>query len=147
MSKRYRLDEVWALIEEEVGIQYPDIQNRNKSGVLHRWIGEKHMHETGRNVGAGVRIDYTEKDIRRAIATIRLQRLVGTVTGKVGTSTTRRIREIASYYRSGWAVAFLDMEGAEAVIEAADVTEVAQMLTNGAAVIALPCYVAVLDHE
>jgi hypothetical protein len=145
-QSRYTLNEVWAIIDQEMDIdQYAE---RNLSQVIHRWIGEKHMHETGRNVGSGFHIEYTEKDIRRAIAYLRIQRVIGTVTGKVGSVVTRRLREIASYHRDGYAFAYLENGKETVIVEHSDTGVKIMMLVEGyddTPFIVIPCTVGVFS--
>jgi hypothetical protein len=148
VKNRFSLNEVWAIIDQELDIdQYAE---RNLSHVVHRWIGEKHMHETGRNVGSGNQIVYTEKDIRRAIAYLRIQRVIGTVTGKVGSVVTRRLREIASYHRGGYAVAYLENGKSNVIVEwsehGRDITKFLEGYDDTPFVV-IPCFVAVFEKK
>jgi hypothetical protein len=142
---RYGVNEIWDVIDQELDID--EYAERNLTTVIHRWIGEKHIYETGRNQGSGNRIVYTEKDIRRAIAYLRIQRLIGTVTGKVGSVVTRRLREVASYHREGWAVATLDIDGESQVFHQSSMSEMSVMLSWGKSVIVIPCEVSALEQE
>ena len=147
-SSRYGVSEVWAIIDQEMGVDMPPTQNL--SHVLHRWIGEKHMHETGRKVGSGNKIVYTEKDIRRAIAYIRIKRVIGTVTGRVGSMVTRRLREIASYHREGYAVAYLENGKNNVIVEHSEHgRDIISFLEgyNDTPFIVIPCGVSVLDVD
>jgi hypothetical protein len=140
------VSEVYAIVEQEVGDTGSTSPN-NISTVVHRWIGEKHMHETGRNVGSGNKIDYTEKDIRRAVAHHRIMQLIGAVTGKVGSTVTRRLREVASYHRDGWAVATVNLDGDRQVFHQNSLQEISTMLSWGKSIIIIPCEVGVLEPE
>jgi hypothetical protein len=72
-----------------------------QSQQLHRWIGERHLKNTGRHPGSGNSFEYTEKDIRRAVAYKRLRRLVGAAVGSRGRDVADGVRELVAYHRSG----------------------------------------------
>ena len=72
--------------------------------TLHRWIGERYMYEIGARVGSGNQIQYTDKDIRRAVAYLRLVRLIGAGLGKTAQQMRDRVREVASWHTNGWVI-------------------------------------------
>ena len=81
-------------------IGYGDIQSQ----VLHRWIGERYMHEIGSNTGSGNPMQYTDKDIRRAIAYRRTIALIGAGLGRDASLMRERVREVASWHTRGWVI-------------------------------------------
>ncbi len=146
MSKtRFGINEIWAIINQELGVD--EYAERNLTVVVHRWIGERHMHETGRNVGSGNRIEYTEKDIRRAIAFIRTKRVIGTVTGSVGAEVTRGLRQVASYFADGYAVAYVQNATDGLQIDHLHEGGLVDLIGHNVAFVAIPCVVEVLDQR
>lgn len=142
---RFGINEIWAIIDQELGIdQYAE---RNLTVVVHRWIGEKHIHETGRSVGSGNRIEYTEKDIRRAIAYVRTKRVIGSVTGSVGAEVTSGLRQVASYFADGYAVAYVLFENDELHIDHLHKEGIVELVGSNVAFVAIPCVVEVLDQR
>lgn len=109
---RYGISEVWEIIDQEVGLTGEIHQTQ-----VNRWIGERHMHDTGRSLGSGGPVEYKEKDIRRAIAYLRLKRVTGATTGKVGSDVARRMRQVASWHTDGYVVAYLENGKDSVVVE------------------------------
>ena len=146
MSKtRFGINEIWAIINQELDVD--EYAERNLTVVIHRWIGERHMHETGRNVGSGNRIEYTEKDIRRAIAFVRTKRVIGTVTGSVGAEVTRGLRQVASYFVDGYAVAYALNSDDGLQIDHLHKVGLMELVGRNVSFVAIPCVVEVLDQR
>ena len=120
----------------------PEIQSQQ----LHRWIGEAHMGASGRLRGPGHHIEYTEKDIRRAVAYLRLRALIGAGIGANAQAVRERIREVASWHTEGWVTLFVT--GNAMVVDwDQQVSGAVANLATGNPVLVIPCSIQDLDDK
>jgi hypothetical protein len=110
--------------------------------TLHRWIGERYMYEIGARIGSGKQIQYTDKDIRRAVAYLRLINLVGAGLGKDAQRMRDRVREVASWHTNGWVVV---TQGE--VYYTDDTDHIWLIIDRGHPYLIIPCYVHLLSSE
>jgi len=110
-----------------------------QSQVLHRWIGERYMHEIGTQRGSGNPIEYTSKDLRRAIAYLRIVNLIGAGVGREANVMRERVREVASWHTNGW-VMVVDGE----VFHTDDTDVIWYSIDHGHSYLIVPCWVGLL---
>lgn len=113
-----------------------------QSSQLHRWIGEAYMGASGRLQGSGIPVEYAEKDIRRAVAYLRLRSLIGAGIGADAQDMRERVREVASWHETGWIVA-TDEE--PKVDWTPDAEEALSMIFGGRAVVIIPCTIGQIE--
>ena len=112
-----------------------------QSNQLHRWVGERHMAESGRNPGSGSQIEYNEKDIRRAVAYLRLRAVGGETIGSKARVVSDRVREIAAWHPNGYVFTTDGVVLDEVFWSNTPVVTMDHLLREGRAFIALPCTV------
>ncbi|RKZ95677.1 MAG: hypothetical protein DRQ40_03075 [Gammaproteobacteria bacterium] len=132
----YTFQEALELIGTEEQIR---MKGNEQSNTLHRWIGERHLADTDRKPGSGFSFAYTEKDIRRAIAYLRLRHLVGGAIGSEARIVADRIREVASWHYDGFAVAIENN-----VMWLPTHHDVGDLISEGYGVVSIPCEVRAL---
>lgn len=142
----YTFSEVLEIISQSV--EFPTPTHQWQSNQLHRWIGEKHMIESGRKPGSGHVIVYNEKDIRRAIAYLRLRAVAGEAIGSHARIISDRVREVAAYHQDGYVFTtdtFTDPEDRVFWTET-PYTSVQWMLEQGHAFVVIPCSVEIFTE-
>lgn len=108
--------------------------------VMHRWMGEHYIHEIHKDTGSGYPIEYTEKDIRRAVAYLRTINLIGAGLGREAARMRERVRDIASWHTNGWVVV---TNGTAWWTDDTDVIWLA--IDEGHTFLLVPCYVKLLN--
>ena len=103
---------------------------------VHRWVGEAHMAATGRLNGPGTYVEYTEVDLRRAVAYLRTRALIGAGVGTEAMRLRERIRDVAAENTDGWIVVSSETRSVSWVPTR---SQAAQLLTTGHAVVLIPC--------
>lgn len=137
---KYGLKPALSIIASSV----PDIPTITYDGstsqVVHRWMGEKYMHEIGAHAGSGNPIEYTGKDIRRAVAYLRVINLIGAGLGREAMRMRERVRDIASWHTNGWVIV---VNGTAWWTDDTDVIWLA--IDEGETFLLVPCYVELLN--
>jgi hypothetical protein len=110
MNKRYSFKAVLNILADELDIPAREEFTTNTNPRhLHVWIGERYLADTGRFPHGGALEDYTEKDVRRAVAYGKFQKICGAGIGKEAAIARERIREVASWHTDGW-ITVLDFD-------------------------------------
>ena len=132
---RYSLDQaIWEVLRNTENHPYDD--SSVQSNQLNRWIGQAYMAATGRLQGSGNVIEYTEKDIRRAVAYLRLRALIGAGIGADAQEMRERVRDVASWHTDGWVVVTNEEPK---VTWTDDVEDALATILTGMAVTIVPC--------
>lgn len=138
-DNHYTFSEVLDIIEQTVEFPTPIVQWQ--SNQLHRWIGERHMVDSGRKPGSGNQIVYNEKDIRRAVAYLRLRSVAGEALGSHARVISDRVREIAAYHTDGVVFSTDDHTVDSVFWTDAPLVTVDYLLEQGSAFVMIPCAV------
>ena len=102
------------------------------------YVGRKFLHATGRNPN-DPDVLYNVKDLRRAVAYVRMTGLVGFGTGGWSAKLHDRVREMASWHANGYIVVTHVDTVREPFIDWADSLSVVLIGLDGASVLAVPC--------
>ncbi len=105
------------------------------------WVGHKFLNATDRDPN-DPDVFYNVKDLRRAVAYVRVTSLVGFGTGKAAAKLHNRVREMAAWHASGYIVVTSVDTMFDPTIDWADSLAVVMMGLEGASVLAIPCDVA-----
>lgn len=104
------------------------------------WVGHKFLHATGRDPNADD-LFYNVKDLRRAVAYVRVTALVGFGTGKIAAKMHDRVREMAAWHASGYIVVTRVDTVFDPFIDWADSASVPLLDFTGSSVLVVPCEV------
>lgn len=106
------------------------------------WVGHAFLHSTGRDPN-DPDVFYNVKDLRRAVAYLRVVGLLGFGTGKVAAKLHARVREMAAWHATGAILVTKTDKAAAALIDWVDNENIGTMivdaLTDGASVLAISC--------
>ncbi len=105
------------------------------------YVGHKFLIATGRDPN-DPDVFYNVKDLRRAVAYIRVTALVGFGTGRWAAKLHDRVREMAAWHANGYIVVTHVDTVRDPFIDWADSLSVVLIGLDGAAVLAVPCDVA-----
>lgn len=105
------------------------------------YVGHKFLNATGRDPN-DPDVFYNVKDLRRAVAYVRVTALVGFGTGKWAAKLHDRVREMAAWHANGYIVVTHVDSVRDPFIDWADSLAVVLMALEGASVLAVPCEVA-----
>ena len=118
-----------------------------KADAIATWVGHAFLHATGRNPNADD-LFYNVKDLRRAVAYLRVVGLTGYGTGKTAARLHARVREMAAWHavgaitvsrRDGVEDPFIDWVASEFVPDM-----LLGYLAEGSAFLVIPCEVDVV---
>lgn len=140
---RYTFTEAVGAVLGNVEPSSPAVQEI-QSQQLHRWIGEAHMGASGRLQGPGNAIEYAEKDIRRAVAYLRLRALIGAGIGADAQMIRERVREVASWHTDGWVMILMKDLTPPFVDWTSSTEEAASFIARGYTVLVVPCAIGQL---
>lgn len=118
-----------------------------KPDAIATWVGHAFLHATDRNPN-DPDILYNVKDLRRAVAYLRVVGLLGFGTGKVAARLHARVREMAAWHAVGAITVSKDDELEEPFIDWTASEFVPDMLlehlSDGVAFLVVPCEVDVI---
>lgn len=136
-----RYGEVIDLLAQE-GFEVKHYTHANPM-VVHRLMGTTYVGVKHREPGSGHYIEYDEEDVRRAVAGLRLNRLLGEgKLDRMGSHERNRIIERVSHERHGWVLWAANLIG-----WFDDPVELAEALSRSlTAFIVVPCYVRSLEQ-